>query len=189
MSDIEGNEYIHREQIIIPAQVERLAVVDEPLVTPVSPVQTVVAPVGTVRTAYSRRFAPDAIIATVVGLFLLIVGLLAVVRAGFDGPMDTPVVEVLGFTHTTTLGLIEAFFGLCLLLCGTSRARSGALFFGWVLGIAAFVGAIQSESFEESLALESALAWLMVIGAVAVVVSALMMPRYVMRTTKVQRLP
>ena len=130
-----------------------------------------VAPVATrsVRRSYASSFAPDAIVAALVGLFVLLVGLLAVTRGGFEGPMSTPVVSVLGFTHTTTLGLIEIIIGGALLLSGASRSRSGALFFGSVLGIAAFVGAVQTESFENNLALESGFAWLMVFGGVAVV--------------------
>ena len=164
-------------------QVDRI-VVHEPVAPVVTQVPTV-AQAGAVQTAYSRRFAPDAVITALVGLVLLVVGLLAVVRAGFDGPMETPVVEVLGFTHTTTLGLIETFLGLCLLLCGVTSSRSGALFFGSVLGIAAFIGAVQTESFDESLALESSHAWLMVVAAVVVVIASLLMPRIVTRSTTV----
>jgi len=42
------------------------------------------------------------------------------VRGGFSGPMSDPVVKVLGFTHTTTLGLIEIGFGVCLLASGAA---------------------------------------------------------------------
>jgi asparagine N-glycosylation enzyme membrane subunit Stt3 len=138
---------------------------------------------SSVRRSYARSFAPDAIVAALVGLFVLLVGLLAVTRGGFDGPMDTPVVSVLGFTHTTALGLIEIVIGGSLLLSGATRSRSAAQFFGSVLGIAAFVGAVQTESFRNNLALESGLAWLMVIGGLMVVLSALLLPRYVQRST------
>ena len=60
-----------------------------------------------VRTATSSRFAPDAIIAAIAGLVLLLVGLIAITRGGFDGKMSDPVVEVLGFTHTTTGSLAQ----------------------------------------------------------------------------------
>jgi hypothetical protein len=156
--------------------------------TPVAPV--VVAPVsaGQVRTAYNSRFAPDSIIAGVVGLVLLVIGLIAIVRGGFDGPMSQPVVQVLGFTHTTTLGLIEIVIGLALLLSGSTRSRSGEMFFGAVLGIAAFVGAVQTDSFRKSLALESSFAWLCVIAAVVVVLSAMLLPRYARNSTVIEHL-
>ncbi len=137
------------------------------------------------RRSYSRSVAPDSIVATLVGLFVLLVGLLAVTRGGIDGPMDTPVVSVLGFTHTTTLGLIEVVLGGSLMLSGATRSRSGALFFGSVLGIAAFVGAVQSESFQNNLALESGFAWLMVLGGLMVVLAEVLLPRYMQRSTVV----
>lgn len=169
------------EEVVAP--VVAAPVVVEPVVEPV----VAVAPVAThaVRRSYARSFAPDSMVAALVGLFLLLVGLLAITRGGFDGPMSTPVVSVLGFTHTTTLGLLEIIIGGALLLSGATRSRSGALFFGSVLGIAAFVGAVQTESFKNNLALESGFAWLMVVGAVAVVLAALLLPRYSQRSTVV----
>lgn len=161
--------------------------------TPVS--QTAVQQGGIVATpvagsrvskAYSSHFEPDAVIAALVGLVLLLVGLIAVIRGGFDGEMSEPVVEVLGFTHTTTLGIIEIGLGLCLLIAGATRSRSGALFFGAVLGVAGFVAAVQSESFTTSLAIESGMAWLVVLAGVVVVLSALMLPRFAKQSTVIQ---
>jgi hypothetical protein len=163
-------------------------VVEAPVVEPATMVPTVVPMVtttGTVRTSYARSFAPDAIASAVVGLFILLIGLLAITRGGFDGPMNTPVVRVLGFTHTTSLGLIEVVIGLCLLFSGATRSRSASLFFGSVLGIGAFVGAVQTDSFRKNLALESGFAWVMVLSAVVVVLAALLLPRYVQRSMTV----
>jgi asparagine N-glycosylation enzyme membrane subunit Stt3 len=140
---------------------------------------------GQVRTAYASRFAPDSLIAALAGLLLLVVGLIAVVRGGFNGPMSDPVVSVIGFTHTTLLGLIEITIGLCLLLSGAARSRTGEVFFGAVLGIGAFVGAVQTDSFKKSLALESGLAWLAVFGAIVVVLAALVMPRFARNSTTI----
>ncbi len=157
------------------------------MVTPV-PQPVVVAPVvASVRTARTRRFAPDAVITAIVGLVLLVVGLIAIARGGFDGAMSDPIVQVLGFNHTTTLGLIEIGIGACLLLSGTTQSRSGALFFGAVLGIAGFVGAVQNESFRENLALESSMAWLAAIAGTVIVLAALMIPRTVTRTERIER--
>jgi hypothetical protein len=194
-----SNEPVIAEPVLLdPPVVDPLwndtAVVEEvvaPVAAPVEPVvvepAVAVAPVATqvVRRSYARSIAPDSIVAALVGLFLLLVGLLAITRGGFDGPMSTPVVSVLGFTHTTTLGLLEIIIGGALLLSGATRSRSGALFFGSVLGIASFVGAVQTESFEKNLALESGFAWLMVVGAIAVVLAALLLPRYAQRSTVV----
>ncbi len=148
----------------------------------------VAAPLATsrVRRAYSSHFEPDALIAALVGLALLLVGLVAAVRAGMEGAMSDPVVEVLGFRHTATLGLIEVALGLCLLIAGTTRSRSGAMFFGAVLGVAGFVAAVQSTSFEESLAIESSLGWLAVLAGLLVVLTAMMLPRSAKHSTVVE---
>ena len=121
-------------------------------------------------------------------MVILVVGLIAVVRGGFDGPMSDPVVQVAGFTHTTTLGLIEIAIGLALLVSGATRSRSGEIFFGSVLGIAGFVGAVQSKSFTKSLALESSMAWLAVLAAVVVVLAALLLPRYARSSTVIEQI-
>lgn len=133
------------------------------------------------------RFEPDALVAAAIGLVIAVVGLIAVIRGGFNGPMATPVVSVLGFTHTTTLGMIEIGLGLALLLSGASRSRSSEMLFGIVLGVAGFVGAVQNESFTTSLALETAMAWLAALAGAVVVVCALVLPRFAMRSTSVHQ--
>jgi len=141
---------------------------------------------GTIATTSTRRFAFDSFVVGLVGLALTIIGLIAVTRAGFDGTMEEPVVEVLGFTHTTTLGLIEAFLGIALLICAATTSRSGALFFGLVLGVAGIVGAVQTESFERSLGLESSLAWLAVVAAAVILLVSLLVPRMTARTARIE---
>jgi len=159
----------------------------EPVATPgyvATPVSTVpVAEVHRVARSSQLRFALDSIIVGLVGLALTVVGLLAITRAGFDGPMDSPVVQVIGFTHTATLGLIEAAMGVVLLICAASMSRPASIFFGLVLGIGALIGALQTDSFKRSLALEAGLAWLAVIAAIVVVLASFLMPRVVTRST------
>ncbi len=129
------------------------------------------------RTTVRRAIEVDTVIAGIAGIVVLVVGLLALVRAGTDGPWDDPVVEVAGLTHTATLGLIEIGTGIALLLAAVSRSRSAIAFWGVVLGIAGFVGAVQAESFRDSLALEASLGWwALAVGAI-VAVAALFVPR------------
>jgi hypothetical protein len=73
---------------------------------------------------------------------------------------------VLGFRHTTTLGLLEIGFGACILLSSFAASRRAEVLFGIVLGVAGFVGSVQAESFQKSLALESAMANLAVVAGV-----------------------
>lgn len=144
-----------------------------------------VHPAGVHQVARSsqQRYAVDSVIVGVVGLIFTVIGLLAITRAGVHGPMDAPVVKVIGFTHTETLGLIEAAMGLVLLICAASTSRAASIFFGIVLGIGALVGALQTDSFRHSLALESGLAWLAVIAAIVVVLASFLVPRVVTRST------
>ncbi len=129
------------------------------------------------RTTVRRRVEADAVLAGAAGIVLLVVGLLALVRAGTDGSWDTPVVEVAGFTHTALLGVIEIGAGVALLLAGVSRSRSASALWGVALGIAGFIGGVQAESFRDSLALESSMGWWALgIGAV-VALAALALPR------------
>jgi hypothetical protein len=140
-----------------------------------------------VTTRSAVRFAPDAVLSALAGLALLLVGLIAATRAGLDSPLSDPVVSVVGFTHTATLGLIEVAFGLSLLLSGAMRSRTGEIFVASVLGVAAFVAAVQTSSFAGSLAIESSFAWWVVLASVVVVLAALVLPRSARESTTVAR--
>jgi hypothetical protein len=122
----------------------------------------------------------------IVGVVLMIIGLIAVTRAGVDGPMSQPVVKVLGFTHTATLGAIEAAIGALLLICAAMTSRGGATFFGVILGIGGIVGAAQTVSFRRSLAIQPGFAWLCVFAAAVVVLVSLLLPRIATHTSRVE---
>ena len=176
------------------ADVERPVVPVVETVPPPPPAAVVVdavAPPGAqhvtvARTARVSRFSPDAILAALVGIVMLVVGLIAVVRAGLDSDLREPVVNVLGFSHTALLGLIEVALGAALLLAGGMSSRTGAIFFGAVAGIAGFVGAVQVESFDRSLALERSMAWWVCVLGALVALAALVVPRSVTRTSDVR---
>jgi len=170
----------------VPVVAQQVPVVAQPV--PVVAQQVTAQPVtrGRVATSYGRRYAFDSFVVGVIGLALTIVGLIAMARAGLDGPMNQPVVSVIGFNHTATLGVLEAAIGICLLISAAATSRSAATFFGIVLGIGGVVGAVQTDSFKGNLALESGLAWLAVIAAIIVVVVSLVMPRKVTRVDRVE---
>ena len=180
-------------QVVTPLQPEMRVVEATPAVAPaqvvVEPAQRVVVaqplrPRRVVATTRTIRQVWDSIIVGAIGTVLLLFGLIAFVRAGTDGPWDQPVVEVLGFTHTATLGIIEMAFGALLLLSAVTLSRGAATFFGALLAIGGFVGAVQTESFTRALALESSFAWWMVaVGVVVVIVSAIVPRVIVTRTT------
>ena len=128
------------------------------------------------------RFEPDALVAGAAGLVLAVTGLIVLIRAGLTSPLSSPVVDVAGFSHTATLGMIEAGFGLAFLLSAVTRSRGAATLFGVGLGVAGFVGAVQNDSFTTSLALETSLAWLLMLLGIVVAAAALALPRFAMRT-------
>ena len=105
----------------------------DPRATDVRYVQAVARTPLVTRTDSSRSFAPDAVVAAIAGVALLVVGSIAMTRAGFKGPLDVPVLKVLGFTHTAILGIVEAVIGACLLIAGAARSKGATMFFGTVL--------------------------------------------------------
>ena len=81
------------------------------------------------------------------GVGFVAVGLLAMVRAGIDGSFATPVVEVLGVTHTAWLGLAEVGLGVLLILAGTGAwGRPLSVILGVAMVIAGvLIGAAPEE--------------------------------------------
>ncbi len=186
------------ERPLLPGEIPVEAVVQPVAVRPVSAVLSSPQPVGEVvyaqravvhrraTTSYVQRLAADSIIVGIVGVVLMVIGLIAVTRAGVEGPMAQPVVKVFAFTHTATLGAIEVALGVLLLICAAMTSRGGAIFFGVILGVGAIVGAVQTVSFRRSLALQAGFAWLCVVAAVVVVLVSLVMPRTATRTSRVE---
>ena len=129
------------------------------------------------RTTSRSRFAPDSVLTGLVGLVLVAFGLVAVIRTGLEGSLSEPVRDVAGMTHTATLGLLEIGIGLCLLLSAAAYSRTGQLFFGALLGIAGFIGAVQNDSFKDSLALEAGMGWIATATGLFIVLAVLLLPR------------
>ena len=124
------------------------------------------------------RITPARILTAAGGGVLLVIGLIALAKAGLSSPLDQPVVDVAGMTHTALLGIIGAAFGLVLLtsaVLGTDPgSRSSSIFFGALLGIGGVVAIATPESFK-SLALESSYGWMsLIIGAIVVLANLLL---------------
>jgi hypothetical protein len=172
--------------VVQPAVAQPIGQPMQPVVQAVQPATTVAAvqPLATSGVVRRRfwQFDAAAAITAVAGVVLLLVGLIVIARAGLD-PLTGESVEVLGFTHTPLLGVIEALAGLLLLLAGVTKSREGAMFLATVIGIAAFVGAVQAESFDRQLAIEEDFAWLVVAAAVLVLLANLLIPRFSSRST------
>jgi hypothetical protein len=150
----------------------------------VQPVPDVAA---STRTVASRRYDPASALAVVVAIALGVVGAVAVARAGLDGPLDEPVVEVAGFAHTALLGLIELGVAVILLAVGLSRDRGALLFTSILFGAAALVAAIEPSVGGDALAIETSWAVLLVIVFGVVAVAAAVVPAMWRTTERVQR--
>ena len=125
----------------------------------------------------SWTFAPGQIVSLVVGVAFVIAGLLAVVRADLDGSLSTPVVEVLGYSHTAWLGVAEIGLGLLLILAGTGAwGRPLSVLLGVAMVIAGVLVLAEPGQMPEELGLEEAYGWPLVISGGLVAVAALIFP-------------
>jgi len=139
-------------------------------------------------TISSQRFSFAGLLAGVAGVGLLVLGLVAVLRGGLGGAIDDPVVEVLGFTHTPLLGLVEIGMGL-LLIAGAASASRGLLS---LLGVVAVVGGAVAVSepaqLQARLAVERSFGWIWVIGGAVITLAAWLLPVYDRQTRREHRI-
>ncbi len=157
----------------------------EPVIQPTQPVIPVVRATSVVaapvrRSMAWRTFSPAAVLAVLLAIFLAVMGAVAVIRAGTEGPLDEPIVAVAGFDHTAILGFIEIGAGILLLAVGLSRDRGGLLFVSILVAVAALIAAIEPI---EALAVERSFAVLIVIAAALIAALAALVPT-MWRTTE-----
>ena len=143
------------------------------------PVSGLPVPVASQRVASYSRITPARMVTAAAGTVLLVIGLIAVARAGLGGALDQPVVKVAGMTQTAPLGIIGAVAGLLLLgaavLGSDAGSRSWSTFYGALLGIAGIVAIATPTSFR-SLAVQSSYGWLMLVAGAVVVAANLLLP-------------
>ena len=136
------------------------------------------------RTVVDRRtWSPSQIVAAVIGLFLTVLGAVAILRVGFDS-LTGETTAVLGINHTLLMGLVHLVAGLFFLgAAGTVLgSRSGLTTLGLIALAFGLVYAIEPDSLASVLGGDERVGWLYAfIGAVALV-SAWLSP-----TIQVQR--
>ena len=131
-------------------------------------------------------FAPGQIVSMIVGIGAVALGLVALIRAGIDGSLATPVVEVLGFTHTAWLGLAEIGLGVLLILAGTgARGRFLSVLLGAGMVITGVLIGAETGEMPEELALEQDFGWMLALFGALVAIAAMALP--VWRSRKVWR--
>lgn len=133
------------------------------------------------RTATVRErtwtFAPGQIVSLVAGIAVVVVGVIALVRAGVDGSLSSPTVDVLGYSHTAWLGLAEIGLGLLLLLAGTGAwGRPLSVLLGAASVVAGVLVLAEPDQMPDELGLEKGYGWpLIALGAI-VALAAMALP-------------
>ena len=116
------------------------------------------------RTSPRMRLDALQVVAWVLGLYVLVAGLVALARAGFeDIGLVAPVVEVGGLPMTPLLALLQLVLGIALLGAATGLVRERGLRVGGVLlGVVGAVWLIEPAAFEPYLGVvrDTGAAWL-----------------------------
>ncbi|MGD9996823.1 MAG: hypothetical protein AB7L17_22945 [Ilumatobacteraceae bacterium] len=162
------------------ARPTRPAAYPPPVVDPatqvVTPVVTEVPPHEVVAVRHSMSFSPASVVACIAAMALMLFGAVNIARAGFDGPMRDPVVEVAGFQGTAVLGLIALGAGILLLGAAFSRDRGAILFVSIVIGVAAATVAIEPNVGGGTISTESSFGVAVTIMAAVVALVAALAP-------------
>jgi hypothetical protein len=127
---------------------------------------------------------PASIAAYISGFILLMFGLLALVRGGFDG-FPRELVTLGGLTVTTMVALCAAVVGAGLLLSGASgyAGRSGTMFLSGLLVVAGIIIVIDTTTLPAAFVAEDSFGWLIgLVGAATLAISALVPARRTSRS-------
>ncbi len=112
----------------------------------------------------------SSVVSGVVGVVLLVIGIVAIARAGL-GDLTSPAVAVGPFVRTPLFGLIEIVLGLVALATAADRDVRGASLLAVVTGVAGIVWLIESGAFSGILGLTVVTGWLYVAIAAALLVA------------------
>lgn len=183
-----------RQRVVRATPAEPVAYVDDRAVAdPSAPAyvvdREVVTPgIAERRVVTHRRFDPAAGLMVVAGIALTVIGAVALARAGLDGPLEEPVVQVAGISHTALLGAIEVGVGLLTILAGVSRDRGTMLFASITFGVAALVAAIEPSVGGDALAIERSWAVVLVVGFAVLAIAAAVAPSMLRSTDRIERI-
>jgi hypothetical protein len=135
------------------------------------------------RTSPRMRFDLLQVVAWVLGLALVVGGLVAVARAGFeDLGLSDPVVEVGGQPATPLLAMLWLLLGIALLAAGTGEvSERGLRIGGVVLGIVGAVWLIEHGAFAPYLGVDQESGRLLLVMGVALVAASYVPPLSVAR--------
>ena len=128
-----------------------------------------VAPSDVRVTESESRFAPGQLVHAAIGAFLVVLGIISMIRGDTSGDLTESTFDVIGITHNTAIGIGELVAGALLLLAAAGWwGRTLGVIVG--LALVAFGAVLLSdEGFMRDVGTEDALAWLAIgLGAAAV---------------------
>ena len=130
-------------------------------------------------------FAPGQLISFAIGVGLIAMGVVALIRAGLDGSLARPTVEVLELSHTAWLGLAEVGLGVLLLIAGSGAwGRFLSVPIGALMVIAGVLVLAEPSQVPDELGVERDFGWLLALLGGIVAVASMALP--VWRTRKVR---
>jgi hypothetical protein len=116
------------------------------------------------------RFSPAQVVHAAIGVFLVVIGIISMVRGDLSGDLTESKFTVIGITHNAAIGIGELVAGGLLLL---AAAAPVGRFLGLIVGLALIAfGAVLlgDEQTLRDVGTEDALAWLAIgLGAAAAV--------------------
>jgi hypothetical protein len=136
----------------------------------------------------SMTVSPASVVAALAAIALMLFGAVNLARAGFDGPMRDPVVEVAGFQGTAVLGLIALGAGIVLLGAAFSGDRAAIVFVSIVIGVAAATVAIEPNVGGGTISTEASLGVAVAIMAAVVALVAALSPTVRHTTDRIERI-
>ena len=120
-------------------------------------------------------FSPGQILAGILGIVVAVIGIIAMSRAGLDGSLNKPVVEVAGTDQSAMLGIAEFALGLLLVLGALNYAARWLIaFVGVVMVIGGVVLGAASATILEDVGTSQGTGWAIMVGGIIAVVAASM---------------
>lgn len=99
------------------------------------------------------------IVCAAVGAALVVVGAIAVMRAGLGGSWDRPVVGVAGLAHTALLGVLEIGAGVLIALAGLTDTRASVLLCATALAMSGVIVIAEPDDLRQRLAVHRTHGW------------------------------
>lgn len=124
----------------------------------------------------SWRLPLLGIVAGLVGGILVLVGAIAVLRAGLGGSWERPVVGVAGLSHTALLGVLEIAAGVLVALAGLTDTRASVLLCGTALAVGGVIITADSDELGRQLAVTTAHGWWVMALAAVLLLAVLVTP-------------